>query len=228
MAAVVLTIVMVAYNNFATNWPAFNGAAYVPANALAGATLGALALGPLGLSPADLGITDLGVKSYLIGAGLGAVLALPMFVGLFFERTTRLLADGRVHGLAGGRLLYEVAVRVPIGTAAFEELAFRGVLFAEWRQVATVPVAAAVSSVAFGLWHVAPTLDLMHANRRHDQGSSEVIAVTAMVIALTIAGLGLAWVRVVSDGLATPWAVHATLNSLTIVAGVVAHRRRRG
>lgn len=227
MAAVLLTIVLVAYNNVANRWPQFNRAAYVPANVVAGAALWATAVGPLGSSAASLGLTGLTLADLLLGAGLGLALTLPMFVGLFFQRTRRLLADERVASLGGARLLYQVAIRVPIGTAAFEELAFRGVLFAAWQEVSTVPVAALISSSAFGLWHIAPTLNLITANKPELGPRSRARAVGATVLAMTAAGVALVWLRLASESLAAPWALHATLNSLATVAGVMAHRKRR-
>jgi membrane protease YdiL (CAAX protease family) len=228
MAAVLLTIALVAYNNVANRWPPFNRAAYVPANVLAGSVLWAVAVGPLGLSAASLGLADLAVGDLLLGTGLGLALTLLLFVGLLFERTRRVIADRRVAGLGGARLLYQAAIRVPIGTAAFEELAFRGALFAAWRQVASIPLAALISSVAFGLWHVAPTLNLIAANKPGLGPRARIKAVGATVVAMTAAGLALVWLRLESGSLALPWALHATLNSLATVAAVMAGKKGPG
>ncbi len=226
MAAVLLTIVLVVYNNVANRWPPFNRGAYVPVNVVAGFLLGALALGPLGLNETSLGLTMQTARDFLTGAGLSLVMTAPMFVALLFERSRRLLADERVAGLTGGALLYQAAIRVPVGTAAFEELAFRGVLFAVWRQTTSTIVAATISSIAFGLWHIAPTLNLIAANRPTAGSRSKATAVAATVVAMTGAGLALVWLRVQSGGLAAPWALHATLNSLATLAAAAAHKKR--
>ena len=48
------------------------------------------------------------------------------------------------------------ALRIPIGTTVFEELLFRSVLFALLVRLRDVCVAVIMSSIVFGLWHVAP------------------------------------------------------------------------
>lgn len=226
MAAALLTIVLVAYNNVANRWPSFNRAAYVPANLIAGAALCAAVIGPLGLDAGSLGLTGLTLADLMLGAGLGVALTLPLFGGLLFERTRRMLADERVAGLSGAHLVYQVVIRVPIGTAAFEELAFRGVLFAAWLQVGSITVAALISSIAFGLWHIAPTVNLIAANTPTLGPRARIKAVGATVLAMTGAGVALVWLRVETGGLAAPWALHATLNSLATVAAVMAHRKQ--
>lgn len=226
MAALALTIVLVAYNNVANRWPPFNRGAYVPANVLAGLALYAAAVGFFDASAAALGVASATLEDLLVGAGLGAALTLPLFILASFERTRRLVADERVAGLGGVRLLYQVVIRVPVGTAAFEELAFRGVLFAVWQQATTTLVAAVVSSAAFGLWHIAPTVNLITANRPDASTRSRVTAVVATVVGMTGAGLALVWLRLETQGLAAPWGLHASLNSLATLGAVVAHRKR--
>jgi hypothetical protein len=111
---------------------------------------------------------------------------------------------------------------VPVGTAATEELVFRGVLFAAWLQHGLAE-AWIVSSVTFGLWHVSPTVNLVRANRP-DAGAARVAgAVAVAVAATTAAGASLVLLRYLTGSLLAPWALHAALNSVATMAAARAH-----
>ena len=51
-------------------------------------------------------------------------------------------------------MAYESLARIPVGTAVFEEVAFRGVLPGLIARTTTEPAAVGLSSLLFGLWHV--------------------------------------------------------------------------
>jgi membrane protease YdiL (CAAX protease family) len=221
MVRILVTLALVAYNNVANLWPPFNRAAYVPANLVAAGALLAIAVTALDLSWRDLGLSDLSMGDAGAGLAVGAAVASPLLLLAHTERGARLIADRRVSGLRGRALLYQTVVRVPLGTALFEELAFRGVLFAAWRAAGEL-TAYAVSSVVFGIWHVAPAATMVRLNTPH-AGLVRPLAGTLVLTAL--AGAGLTWLRVETGSLAAPVALHATLNSLATLAGATAGRR---
>ena len=70
----------------------------------------------------------------------------------------RWFADDRVRAESRREVAYETLARIPIGTALFEEVAFRGVLTGLLLRTMAAGPAYAVSSAVFGLWHVLPTL----------------------------------------------------------------------
>jgi hypothetical protein len=92
-----------------------------------------IATGPFGLDARALGLKGGIAGSAAAGAAIGAALTLPLFVGATAPATAARLADRRVADLCGRRLAYQVLVRIPLGTALVEEVAFRGVLLAAWR-----------------------------------------------------------------------------------------------
>jgi uncharacterized protein len=116
-----------------------------------------------------------------------------------------------------------VLVRIPLGTVLLEEVVFRGALLAAWRPEGTA-TAAALSSVAFGLWHVSPALNMVAANRPHAGTPVRLAVVAGTVLLTSLAGLALAWMRIASGSLAAPALLHATLNGLATIAGVLAGR----
>ncbi len=221
MTRILLTLALAAYNNVANLWPPFNRAAYVPTNLLLVAALAFVAFGPLELSYDEV-VGDLAFTSALVGAALGALFAAPLFVASRWPRWRARIADERVAGLSGSALLYQCLVRVPIGTALTEEFAFRGVLFVAWTQSESTVVAALISSVVFGLWHIGPARNAVLAN--HPTASAGTMARSIVpAVGTTGAGLAFVWLRVVSGGILAPLVLHATLNSLATLAAARAH-----
>src|SRR4029450_7903746 len=108
--------------------------------------------------------------------------------------TRQAFADTRATSLSGAALLWHLLVRIPLGTALLEEVAFRGVVYAmveRRRGVRGGGVGSAVrlgvvgSSLLFGLWHVLPSLGLRRANAAVADvlGSGPAGAVVAAVAA---------------------------------------------
>lgn len=226
--AALLAVSLVVYNNALNLWPPFTGRLYVPINLAATTALIAIAFGPLGLDADSLGVARAAVSDVLVGGLLGAVLTGPLFALAVSRRAVRLVADRRVEGLKGSALAYQVLVRIPLGTALFEEVAFRGVLFGALRATLGTSPAGLLSSVVFGLWHISPTVNAVRANRAEARARSLLIAVAGAVLFTTAAGLVFVWLRITSGALAVPFGLHATVNALGTLAAVVATRRVGG
>ena len=76
----------------------------------------------LGLGP---GTMRSGIR---IGAIAGGVIGIALFAVAAIPATREFLADDRFVGIGASEMLYETLVRIPMGTALAEEVAFRGVL----------------------------------------------------------------------------------------------------
>jgi hypothetical protein len=137
--------------------------AYVPANALAAA--GLLLIGRRrALSWAQLGVgRDRAGAGLRIGIAAGAAIAVVIGALVTWPWSRRFFEDGSLVGVGVAGMLYQVLVRIPLGTALFEEVAFRGVLLGAWRR-AGLRAAGAATSALFGLWHVVPTLGRLDLN----------------------------------------------------------------
>lgn len=195
---------------------------YVPVNVLASFLLLTFGIA-LGLSRGELGLggkeASAGVRlGALVGVGAACLLAL----GAALPLTRPLFDDARTAGIGVGLLAYRALIRIPLGTALVEEVAFRGVLFAGWRRISS-PVRAAVgSSVVFGLWHVRPAIDLLVENDVASDGPARLLAVLGAVAGTTLAGLGFCWLRLRSGSLLAPYLAHAAINSVATVFAFVA------
>ena len=226
MAIIALICFLVAYNNVLNLWPPFNGPAYVPLNVAAALVLLTIGTTTMGLDARELGLESGHLAGTLTGIALAAVAATPLALLSRSPRAARVIADERVAKLAGRRLAFQVLVRIPLGTALLEEVAFRGILFGAMAPHGNV-AAMVTSSVAFGLWHVTPTHNLILANRVDASNGAVAAAICGAVLFTTLAGMALCYLRIRSGTLAAPATVHATLNSLATVAAVVAHRTVR-
>jgi membrane protease YdiL (CAAX protease family) len=57
-----------------------------------------------------------------------------------------------------GFVLFQAFVRIPLATAFYEEVLFRGVIFGMLTRRHSPLLAAVITSLLFGLWHIAPTI----------------------------------------------------------------------
>ncbi|MDJ0962259.1 MAG: CPBP family intramembrane metalloprotease [Acidimicrobiia bacterium] len=196
--------------------------AYVPAN-VAAALLMLFFSQRWGLGPRQLDMPGSdparGVRFGVAGA---AVAIAAVGVAVSWEWTRRFFEDATLLDLAGIGLAYQVLVRIPFGTAFFEEVAFRGVLFSQWQRTTTLRGATVATSLLFGLWHVLPTLgrlDLNPAGGYAVNGLATVGIVAGAVAVTAAAGFVFAWLRMRSGSLLAPIIAHALINSSAFSIG---------
>lgn len=213
----------VIYNN-ATSLLGLPGWAYVPANLAAGAGLlmagcaAGLSWERLGLGRAGLGP---GVRWGLL---IAAAVAVALALSLLIPRAQPLLDDKRVTGIGGGVLAYRMLVRIPLGTALFEEVAFRGVLFGALSRIGSTVNAVVLSSLVFGIWHIGPTLQNLRINRPGTGGGAAAAAVALGVVATFLGGILFALLRIRTRGIVGPAIVHAAVNALGTGAAWLSQR----
>ena len=208
---------------------ATSGAGYVTANASA-ATMSVLAARFRGVSWASMGMVPCRLGR---GIRIGPATALPIAavagLGMAVPGARRLFRDERAVKGGTRHVLFETLVRIPLGTAAAEEVIFRGALLGLFAQRHSPAMAASMSSVLFGAWHVLPTVHTLPGSpaAAHVQGDPKRMAgvVLANVTATTLAGYGLAWLRFRSGSLAAPAVAHASLNTAAYLAARFAVHR---
>jgi uncharacterized protein len=141
--------------------------------------------------------------------------------------TRPLLDDQRVAVLNRRQLAYHVLLRIPLGTVAWEEIAFRGVLQAALRRVLAEPAATVAASAVFGIWHIRPAAEALAANRLTPGRSARITAVTAVVAGTAAAGALLSVLRERSGSLAAPVLLHLAANCTAPLAVALAAKGRR-
>ncbi len=107
-----------------------------------------------------------------------------------------------------------------------EEVIFRAMLFALWRDAGSPVLSAALCTlVAFGLWHITPTIIGVHMNDPTASARKLNAMLFGDVLFTTVAGHGLTLLRIESGGLLAPIILHAGINSVAALAAVRAGRR---
>ena len=202
-------------------------ALYAPVNLAAAGVVLALAhragasRDALGLDPAKLGR----------GATWGLLSVVPIAAvvaaGVAFTLTRPYFVEARFAGMATGAILYQLLVRIPLGTALSEELIFRGGLLGFYGRRRSFWRAALMSSFVFGLWHVLPAIGSVSSNAAGETLSStaaRAAGVAGTVVATGAAGMVFCWLRKRSGSVLAPVITHAALNGLAVVGGLVVAR----
>lgn len=227
LSALGLAVALIAWNTVTNRRPS-RESTYLLRNAAAALVLLVVA------RVAGLSWVDLGLGAGAVGAGWrwGGLAVLLAAVGAAalgalagaWPRLRPALADPRAD-LSSLRLAFQVLVRIPLGTALFEELAFRGVLQALAGEAVPVASAVTLQAVAFGLWHVGPTRLALRERARPAALPVHVWVVAAAVVATTAAGIVLGVLRAHTGSLLAPVLAHAAVNAFGLLLAAALRRR---
>ncbi len=132
------------------------------------------------------------------------------------------LADPRLADLSTGRASWQILFRIPVLTALVEEAVFRGVLHAALIALYPSTMALWLGAGLFGLWHIGPGIDQAQASRSGGLGG--VAHPVGTVLAPTLAGAALVWLRMETGSIWAPVAVHAVMNMTMAVFARLAAR----
>jgi len=215
VASAIVTAAVLAYAAAAPRLSRRTALATAVAASAAGVAVGRVA----GASWGELGLDRERMRR---GAVVGTACAVPIAAAVVaaarHPSTRHFFADNRVVDVADGDAAYELLVRIPVVTAATEELLFRSVLLAVASEWLGVRRAAVWTSLVFGVWHVVPALH----SHRHNAAAADAVdgrggrtaLVAGTVAATAVAGLGLCALRVRSKSVFAPIVVHATINGV--------------
>ena len=119
-----------------------------------------------GAGPREQGIRARDVpKGVVFGVIAATPIVIAMGAGVISRRSREFYRDPRVTEASAREAAYHVFVRIPFGTALPEELIFRGAILGLLSRYHPPHTAAALSSILFGLWHIAPTVDRIESGR---------------------------------------------------------------
>lgn len=190
---------------------------YVPANLVVAAVLLAIAW-RAGLDADDLAVRpgDLG-RGLLVGLSAAAVVAAVLALALAIPALDGALESDDVLADSTTDRWFVPLVRIPLGTAVFEEVLFRSVLLGALLTRWSTRTALAASSLLFGLWHVVPACETTSGSAVATAG-----AIVGTVVVTTVAGLLFGGLRLWSRSVAAPILAHIGTNSFAYVAALVA------
>lgn len=194
---------------------------------VAGTAAAIAAGGALGLDARTMGLDPAGIRH---AARTGGVVATAIAAGVtgaaLVPAAEPLFDDVRVAEATGGQMARWALVEIPVATAAYEEVLFRGVLLGLASQRWSTPVAVAVTSALFGCWHVLPALE-DHAKHPTTAARTPAAAVAGTVVATSIAGAAFAALRLRTGSLLAPIVAHTATNAIPLVAARLVQRRVR-
>ncbi len=189
----------------------------------AGAVVGAALAAGATFEELGLGRSKLG-RGLLHGLAAGSVIAGVVAAGAAIPATRGAYHDERVEGLSAGAALWRGLVEIPVGTALYEEVLFRGVLLGLASKRMPLPAAVALTSVAFGFWHVVPALRNQQAHPL-TRDRHEAVVVAATVANTAVLGALLAIQRLHTGSLAAPVLTHAASNATSFLAAALVTSR---
>ena len=214
-------IALAGYNNLAGARP-WHRRWYPAVNALAAAVLLAAATAS-GLTADDLGLRRDRLRSGLrLGLAAAAPVVAAFGLAALTPATRPLLNDQRIADMDRRQLAYYVLLRIPVGTVAWEEIAFRGVLRAALRRVMDEPAATVVGSAVFGMWHIRPTAEALAVNRLAGGRGERITAVAGVVAGTAGAGTVFSLLRGRSGSLVAPALLHLAANCTGPLASALA------
>ena len=183
------------------------------------ATTGGLALIAWrhGVNAPSMGLSH---TTWLTGAiwSVGLIAGVGLVIGLAgrHPKTQPLFADER-HDTSGVIAARRALLDIPFGTVLVEEFAFRGVMLALVSVLYGTVWAVVITSILFGLWHVAPAVE-MHNAHEVTQGSPWP-TILSTVVFTGLAGAGFALLRLFTGSLFPPAALHWASNGTGVIVG---------
>jgi membrane protease YdiL (CAAX protease family) len=210
VALVVLAVAVVTYGNVLA-FRAVRTPVVVGVNLAVAAGLVVLARAK-GVSWHALGLDAEALSSGLLWGGVTA-LAISLAAGIIQATPLRkAFRDLRTVDMRPPTMAFHYLVRIPFGTALFEEVVFRGVLLALLARQGFDLGAVLLSSAAFGLWHVGASLDFLRANNPGADAGAKALAIVSGVALTTAGGILFATLRIAAESLLAPILAHAAFN----------------
>lgn len=193
----------------------------VPMNlAMGAASLGIAAAG--GATAKDMGLQPRNVgRGLAVGAAAAGVAAASTAALVAVPATRPMFNDPMAIDAKPRHMLYESVVRIPLGTALFEEALFRGALYGLERRWLPPGWRIPFNSLHFGLWHITEGIRQWLEPDLHSQ--FELDSVTAIFGAVVVTGAGgtvLCLERDLAGSLVAPVIGHSASNSFAYLGAM--------
>ncbi len=169
----------------------------------------------MGLRPDRVlrGVAVGGAVIVAIGLGVAVAVSIPDLRDLFLQDR---LVDKSV-----GWLLFQALVRIPLATALYEEVLFRGIMFGMLVRRYSPLIAGVASSLLFGLWHILPTLATDPLGDVDTTVAGLALTLLGAIAGTAIAGLGFLWLRLFANSTIAAVLAHVGTNSMSMLGALV-------
>ncbi len=174
--------------------------------------------------------TTMGLRTDRVKRGLGvggvviAVIAAGVAVGIAIPATRELFKDDRIIDNSVAWVLFQAFVRIPLATALYEEVLFRGIVFGMLIRRRSPLTAGLMTSVLFGLWHILPTIETLNTNPGGDMFTGIIglgVAIIGAIAGTFVAGLGFLWIRLYANSTYASVLAHIGTNSVAMLGSLL-------
>jgi membrane protease YdiL (CAAX protease family) len=219
-----LAFFLFAYNNVINFLPAtLHGYVYVWMNLVVLGLVWLWSRKYLNLTASDIGWSkqNLG-KSILYGFGVSAVVVLPFVIllcllpALGFEVKTP-----RLEAVAQDIFWWRIFVRIPIGTAFFEEMLFRGIFYVYLMKKMSLRKTIVITSLFFAFWHIIPAYEVVSQHLQVGSIGMFVVLWFVLMLGSFVGGVLFAWIRYRTKNITGCIIAHALINVLSLVSASV-------
>lgn len=216
--ALAICIAILALSNVMSN-RVLPGWAYVPWNLSVAALLVWIGHRAL-VGPVAIGLA---MRKWRRPVGVGlilvAVVAMTVLVLVTIPATRTVFFDVRAAHAPLSVMLYNVFIRIPLGTVVLEEVAFRGVLpgllgaAPAWRWETPAVLWA---STMFGLWHILPSFGIASGNAAVGGAlhGNQLLATVLAVAGTAVIGVAICLVARIGRGIKATMLLHWATNSV--------------
>ena len=177
----------------------------------------------LNLTARDIGWTthNLG-KSILYGLGVTALVVLPFVIILWLLPSMGFNAKTpRLETIARDIFWWRILIRIPIGTAFFEEMLFRGIFYGYLMKKFAQAKTIMISSLFFGFWHITPVYRVVSQDLQTTSPAHFLALFLLLVLGSIVGGILFAWVRYRTKNIAGCVLAHALINVLSLLGAYV-------
>jgi membrane protease YdiL (CAAX protease family) len=130
------------------------------------------------------------------GAAISVVAMLPVaFIAIAPLVTGDPIEAEGISERSAGELAYFLGFRQPLGTALFEEMTFRGVLYGAWQRVGGARTAVLASAGVFAAWHLVITSRTVAESGVVGAPPAVAAGVVVSLAGLFVGGLIFGWLR---------------------------------
>lgn len=164
---------------------------------------------------------DRAIRGLAVGAVVIVVIAIPVAVAVAIPGLRDLFVQDRLVDESVSWLLFQALVRIPLATALYEEVLFRGIIFGMLVRRYSPLVAGVSSSLLFGFWHVLPTIATDPLGDVDATVGGLIVTLLAAVAGTALAGMAFLWLRLFANSTVAPVLAHIGTNSVSMLGALV-------
>jgi membrane protease YdiL (CAAX protease family) len=180
----------------------------------------------LDLTPRDIGWTRHNIgKSVLYGLGVSALVVLPFVILLWLLPVLGFsVKTPRLETVAQDIFWWRILIRIPIGTAFFEEMLFRGIFYGYLMKKKSQVRTIFITSLFFGFWHIMPAIRVVSRDLQTTAPFPFVGLWLLLILGSIVGGILFAWIRYRTKNIAGCVLAHALINVLSLLGAFVIWR----